>query len=315
MTAQIIDGKAIAQKIIDDLKQQVAELAACNCRPHLVAIQVGDDPATAVYLKSQKKHCEDVGIRHSLHQLPATTRQDELLAHLTRLNADKSVTGIIIHEPLPRDIDESVLQAVIAPHKDIEGVTAVNLGFLAYGEPNLVPCTPLGIIHLMRSVGVPLRGLEVTLIGRGRVVGMPLLLLLLMESVTPTVCHRGTLDLKAHCRNADVLIAATGKPGLVTGDMVKPGAIVIDVGINRVPVLDAAGKPVLDEKGKPKMKTVGDVVFDEAKEVAGHITPVPGGVGPMTVAMLLGNTVLAAKRQCFSCGPDEKAKFREQIPE
>jgi methylenetetrahydrofolate dehydrogenase (NADP+)/methenyltetrahydrofolate cyclohydrolase len=296
MTAQIIDGKAISQKIMDELAVEVAELAKKGCRPHLTAIQLGENQSSVMYVKNQRKHAEQIGIEFTLQQLPDTTAQDEVIDLISRLNIDKSVTGIILQEPLPRQIDESVLHGVIAPHKDVEGVTAVNMGYLAYGEPNLCPCTPLGVVELIKSASGPLRGQETTIIGRGRVVGLPLMLLLLMESVTPTVCHRGTVDLKGHCRNADILIAATGRPNLVTADMVKPGAIVIDVGINRVPALDAAGKPVLDEKGKPKMKTVGDVAFDEVSKVAGHITPVPGGVGPMTVAMLMKNTVIATRR-------------------
>jgi methylenetetrahydrofolate dehydrogenase (NADP+)/methenyltetrahydrofolate cyclohydrolase len=297
MTAQIIDGKAISQKIMAELTEEVAELAGRGSRPHLTAIQLGEDPSSVLYVKNQRKHAEEIGIKFTLNQLPEAAPQDEVLALINRLNADRSVTGIILQEPLPRQIDESVLHGVIAPYKDVEGVTAVNMGYLAYGEPNLSPCTPLGVVVLIKSVDIPLRGQEVTIIGRGRVVGMPLMLLLLTESVTPTICHRGTVDLKGHCRNADILVSATGRAGLVTADMVKPGAIVIDVGINRVPALDAAGKPVLDEKGKSKMKTVGDVAFDEVSQVAGHITPVPGGVGPMTVAMLMKNTVLAARRQ------------------
>jgi methylenetetrahydrofolate dehydrogenase (NADP+)/methenyltetrahydrofolate cyclohydrolase len=303
MTAQILDGKALSEKILAELTEEVADLAKRGTQPHLAAVQVGDDPAATMYVKNQRKHAEQVGIKYTLNQLPEDIPQDRVLVLLNSLNTDKSVTGIIVQDPLPRNIDDSVLHGVVAPHKDVEGVTAVSIGYLAYGEPNLVPCTPLGILHLIKSVDMPLRGLEFTLIGRGRVVGMPLLLLMLMESVTPTVCHRGTVDLKGHCRKADILVAATGRPGLVTADMVKPGAIVIDVGINRVPVLDGSGKPVLDEKGKPKMKTVGDVAFDEVKEVAGYITPVPGGVGPMTVAMLMKNTVMAARKQ-LCCGKE-----------
>jgi methylenetetrahydrofolate dehydrogenase (NADP+)/methenyltetrahydrofolate cyclohydrolase len=301
MTAQIIDGKALSQQILAQLREEVADLARMGAQPHLVAIQAGEHPSSVIYVKSQRKHAEETGIKYTLQQLPETVSQDEVLALLHRLNTDKSVTGIIVQEPLPRNIDESVLHGVIAPHKDVEGVTAVSMGYLAYGEPNLSPCTPLGVVELIKSVIHPLRGQEATIIGRGRVVGLPLMLLLLMESVTPTVCHRGTVDLKGHCRNADILVSATGRANLVTADMVKPGAVVIDVGINRVPVLDEKGKPVLDEKGQPKMKTVGDVDFDAVKEVAGHITPVPGGVGPMTVAMLLRNTVIAARR-LFHCG-------------
>lgn len=298
MTAKIIDGKALAQKIIGELKDEVAELARRGARPHLAAIQIGESHSGALYAKNQRKSAEEIGIEYTLRQLPENTTQAEALSLLAELNNDKSVTGIILQEPLPKGIDETALRDAIAPHKDVEGVTAANMGLLAYGEPNLVPCTPLGVVRLLQSLGIPLRGKETTIIGRGRVVGLPLLLLLLLkESVTPTVCHTGTVDLKAHCLKADILIAATGRANLVTADMVKPGAIVINVGINRVPLLDAAGVPVLDEKGKPKSRTVGDVDFDAVKEVAGHITPVPGGVGPMTVAMLLVNTVAAAKGQ------------------
>jgi methylenetetrahydrofolate dehydrogenase (NADP+)/methenyltetrahydrofolate cyclohydrolase len=296
MPAKIIDGNAISEKILAELKSDVEALKKKNYTPHLVAVQVGENPSSRVYVKNQQRSCEDLGMKYTLDELPVDTKQDALLAHIDKLNADKSVHGIIIQMPLPEGIDQMTVQTHVTPNKDVEGMTAANMGYLVYGEPNLAPCTAMGAYLLIKSLGVPLRGKEVTIIGRSKIVGRPLFLLLLMDSVTPVICHTGTADLKAHARKADILVAAVGKAGFVTADMVKPGAIVIDVGINRVPALDESGRPLLNEKGKPKMKTVGDVDFDAVKEVAGMITPVPGGVGPMTVAMLLKNTVLAAQK-------------------
>ena len=296
MSAQIIDGRAISQEILDRLSREVADLAAGGNQPHLLAVQVGENAASRVYINSQRKKCEGIGIRYTLDELSADTTEAGLLEHIDELNNDESVHGIIVQMPLPEGINPMKAQTSVAPDKDVEGMTAANMGYLVYGEPNLAPCTAMAAYTLIKSLDLPLRGKEVTILGRSKIVGRPLYLLLLVDSVTPVICHTGTVDLKAHARSADILVAAVGRPGFVTADMVKPGAVVIDIGINRVPVLDENGQPVLNEKGRKKMKTVGDVVYDEVAEVAGHITPVPGGVGPMTVAMLLQNTVLAAKR-------------------
>jgi methylenetetrahydrofolate dehydrogenase (NADP+)/methenyltetrahydrofolate cyclohydrolase len=296
MTAKIVDGKTLSEKILAELKSDIEALKAKNAQPHLVAVQVGENPSSRVYIRNQKRSCEELGIKYTLEELPADTTQEGLLAHIGELNSDKSVHGIIIQLPLPEGIDPMKAQTSIAADKDVEGMTAASMGYLVYGEPNLAPCTAMAAYELIKSLDIPLRGKEVTIIGRSKIVGRPLYLLLLIDSVTPVICHTGTVDLKGHARNADILVAAVGRAGFVTADMVKPGAIVIDVGINRVPVLDDNGQSVLNEKGKKKMKTVGDVDYDAVKEVAGMITPVPGGVGPMTVAMLLKNTVLAAHK-------------------
>lgn len=296
MTARIIDGNAASQKLIDSLKREIADLSAKAGQPHLLAVQVGENAASRVYVNSQRKQCEEIGIRYTLDELPENTAEAQLLEHIEKLNADKGVHGVIVQMPLPEGISAMKAQTSVAPDKDVEGMTAANMGYLVYGEPNLAPCTAMAAYTLIKSLDMPLRGREVTILGRSKIVGRPLYLLLLMDSVTPVICHTGTVDLKAHARSADILVAAVGQPGFVTADMVKPGAVVIDVGINRVPVLDEKGQPVLNEKGKKKMKTVGDVAYDEVAEIAGWITPVPGGVGPMTVAVLLQNTVLAAKK-------------------
>jgi len=296
VTAKIIDGKAIARKILDELADEVADLSARGKQPHLLAVQVGEDAASSAYISSQQKRCEEIGIKFTREGLPADAPERQLLERIRQLNDDKSVHGIMVQMPLPEGMNHMKVHTSIAPDKDVEGMTAANMGRLVYGEPNFAPCTAMAAYSLIKSLKMPLRGLEATILGRSKIVGRPLYLLLLMDSVTPVICHTGTADLKAHARNADILVSAVGRPGFVTADMVKPGAVVIDVGINRVPVLDENGQPTLNEKGKKKMKTVGDVAFDEVSKVAGYITPVPGGVGPMTVAMLLRNTVRAAKK-------------------
>ena len=211
------------------------------------------------------------------------------------MNNDHSVTGVILQMPLPDGIDAKKVQTLIAPHKDVEGMNPANMGELVYGNTKLAPCTAMAAVELVKSVGVEIRGKEATIVGRSAIVGKPVSLLLLDLSATPTVCHSGTKDLSAQTRKADILIAAVGKAEMIKGNMIKPGAIVIDVGINRVKELDAQGNPVMNPNGKPKMKTVGDVEFATAREVASYITPVPGGVGPVTVVMLLRNTVEALK--------------------
>ncbi len=292
MTAKLIDGKALAERTLAELKTRIATIAQ---QPHLTAVQVGENPSSRVYLQRQRAACEDIGIKYTLDELPDTTTQAQLHAHIEKLNAATSVHGIILQMPLPDGLDDFAAQQAIAPNKDVEGMTAANMGGLLCGTPNLPPCTAEAAYRIIKSLGLELRGKEVTIIGRSAIVGKPLMLLLLGDSVTPTICHTGTVDMAAHAARADILVAAAGRAGLVTAKMIKPGAVVIDVGINRVPLLDD-GQPVIGENGKKKMRTVGDVDFEAALEVAGSITPVPGGVGPMTVAMLLKNTVIAAEK-------------------
>ncbi len=301
MAAKIIDGKSLAAKFKENIKKEIRELKERHkALPLLIAIQVGENPASAVYVNSQRKSCEEVGINYQLHQLPEASSEEELLKFVEKLNRDDKVTGIILEMPLPQGINSRRVQMAITPMKDVEGMSPSNMGMLVYGSPRLAPCTALAAMELLKSTGVDIKGKEVTVVGHSEIVGKPITLFLLssvLESATPTVCHIATRDLASHTRNAEILIVAVGKAGLIKGDMVKQGAIIIDVGINRVPVLDERGKRVVDNEGNPKMKTVGDIVFEEAFEKASYITPVPGGVGPLTVVMLLRNTLFAYKWQ------------------
>ena len=279
-TAQIIDGKAIAQRIRQELAEEVAEFIQNNSvTPCLAAILVGDDPASEVYIRGKRKACEHVGIDSQLHRLPATTTQDELLQLIAKLNKDDAVHGILVQLPLPSGIDtDQVLQSV-SPNKDVDAFHPTNVGRLVQGKPRFLPCTPHGVMQLLDRSGIDTAGKHAVIVGRSDIVGKPMALLLAARGAdaTVTVCHSRTADLGYHTRQADILIAAIGKPEFITGDMIKPGAVVIDVGVNRT------------EKG-----LVGDVEFASASQVASHITPVPKGVGPMTIAMLLVNTLRAA---------------------
>ncbi|HIJ54018.1 MAG TPA: response regulator [Planctomycetes bacterium] len=284
MGAQLIDGRAVAKRVKEELKKEIVELKEKHkSSPLLLAVQVGENPASASYLKSQKKGCEEVGVGYHVQQLPREVTEQELLQFIKGKNQDDTITGIILQMPLPEQINAEKVQEAIDPSKDVEGVNPQNMGLLIYGWPGLVPCTALAVMELIKSTGTSIKGKQVTLVGHSSLVGKPLTLLLLsspFDSATTTVCHIATRDLAANTRRAEILIVAVGKPGLITGDMVKEGAMVIDVGINRV-----------------EGKLVGDVVFEEAKEKASLITPVPGGVGPVTAAMLLKNTVEAWKIQ------------------
>lgn len=282
--AQLIDGKAVARRVKEEVKKEIVELEEKHkSSPLLLAVQVGENPASAAYLKSQKKGCENVGINYQVQQLPQEVSEKELIQFIKEKNQDSKITGIILQMPLPEQIDAGKVQEAIDPLKDVEGVNPQNMGLLMYGWPGLVPCTALAVMELIESTGTSIKGKQVTLVGHSSLVGKPLALLLLsspFDSATTTVCHIATRDLDAHTRRAEILIVAVGKPGLITADMIKEGAIVIDVGINRV-----------------EGKIVGDVVFEEAIEKASLITPVPGGVGPVTTAMLLKNTIEAWKIQ------------------
>lgn len=295
MSAIIIDGESVAGKIRARLIEEIDTLKKKRFCPHLKAIQVGENASSKLYVQNQQKQCEAIGITYTLDELPANTKEDALIEHIRKLNSDPQVTGIILQMPLPDGINAKKVQTLIAPYKDVEGMNPVNMGELVYGNTKLVPCTAMAAVEIVKSLGIEIRGKEATIVGRSAIVGKPVSLLMLDLSATPTVCHSGTKDLSAQTRKADILIAAVGKAEMVKGDMIKPGAIVIDVGINRVKEFDTNGNPVMNKNGKPKMKTVGDVEFATAKEVASYITPVPGGVGPVTVVMLLRNTVEALK--------------------
>ena len=283
MTAQIIDGKQIALDIRGEVKEETKELVDRGVTPGLATVLVGDDPASAVYVRSKRKACADAGIKAWDHDLPASTPQNELLDLLADLNADDAVNGILVQLPLPEHIDEQAVLEAVSPEKDADGFHPTNLGRLLAGQRLVAPATPAGIQELLVRSNVETSGAEVVVVGRSNIVGKPLAALLMQKgpgaNATVTVCHTGTRDLSEHTRKADILVAAIGRAHAITGPMVKPGATVIDVGINRT------------EDG-----LVGDVDFEAAKEVASAITPVPGGVGPMTIAMLLKNTVALAKR-------------------
>ncbi|WP_282040946.1 bifunctional methylenetetrahydrofolate dehydrogenase/methenyltetrahydrofolate cyclohydrolase FolD [Halomonas alimentaria] len=279
MTAQLIDGKAIAARVRQQVARQVqARREAGGRAPGLAVVLVGEDPASAVYVRNKHNACVEAGIESFRHQLPADTTQGDLEALIDRLNADPAVDGILVQLPLPEQLDARPILERIRPDKDVDGFHPYNLGRLAQRLPLLRPCTPKGVITLLEETGLPIRGLDATVVGASNIVGRPMALELMIAGCTTTVCHRFTRNLEEHVRRADVLIVAVGKPGLVKGEWVKEGAIVIDVGINR------------QEDGR----LVGDVDFEAAAERAAWITPVPGGVGPMTVASLLENTLQAA---------------------
>lgn len=279
--AQIISGKELAARIKQRVSSQVEELKAGGVNPCLAVVLVGDDPASAVYVRGKESDCRECGIESRMLRLPADTTQDQLLEQLKQLAEDRSVHGILVQLPLPAQIDEQAVIAVIPPEKDVDGFSPVNVGRMMIGEECFLPCTPAGCIEMLKSTGMPIAGKRAVVLGRSNIVGKPAAMLLLRENATVTICHSKTENLAQLCGEADILVAAIGKAKFVTGDMVKPGAVVIDVGINR------------DENGK----LCGDVDFAAAEQKASFITPVPGGVGLMTRAMLLVNTIQAARRQ------------------
>lgn len=277
--AKIIDGKHISQEIKDELKQEVAVLKASGRECALAVIQVGNDPASSVYVRNKKKACEYIGIRSLSYELDENTSEDELLASIDKLNADPSVHGILCQLPLPKHMDEDKVIKRISPEKDVDGFHPQNVGALVIGQQGFVSCTPAGIIQLLKRSNIQMEGKHCVVIGRSNIVGKPMALLMLRENATVTICHSRTRNLKGLCKEADILIVAIGKPQFITADYVKEGAVVIDVGIHR------------DENNK----LCGDVKYDEVEPVASAITPVPGGVGPMTIAMLMHNCVEAMK--------------------
>jgi methylenetetrahydrofolate dehydrogenase (NADP+)/methenyltetrahydrofolate cyclohydrolase len=278
MSAQLIDGKRVSEEVLASVRAGIEQLQAAGRRvPGLAVIQVGDDPASKVYVGNKRRACERTGIRSVAHDLPADTSQEALLSLIDALNADATIDGILVQLPLPAHIDAEAVIERIHPDKDVDGFHPYNIGRLAQRIPRLRPCTPYGVMRLLQSAGVNPKGMEAVIVGASNIVGRPMALELLLAGATVTVTHRFTRDLAAHVGRAELLVVAAGKPGLVKGEWVRPGAVVIDVGINRL----ADGR------------LVGDVEFDAAAERAGHITPVPGGVGPMTVAMLMQNTLEA----------------------
>ncbi len=301
MTAQIIDGTAIGQKVRDNVKAAVAaRLAAGKSQPGLATVLVGDRVDSAAYVGMKQKACAELGMTSYHHPLPADVSQEDLEKLIKELNADPKVHGILVQLPLPSHLNEERVLQLISIEKDVDGFSPINLGRLAQKgrEPLFVPCTPFGCIYLLKEAGVQIKGANAVVLGRSNIVGMPAALLLIKEDATVTVVHSRTKDIPGVLRQADIVIAAIGRAEMVRGDWLKPGAAVIDVGINGVPKLDADGKQMISQKtGKPLQKLVGDVNYEEAKEVAGFITPVPGGVGPMTIAMLMNNTLRAAQIQ------------------
>jgi len=281
MAARILDGKALAARIRAGLADEARALTARGVQPGLAVVLVGDDPASHIYVRNKTKACEEAGFRTFDHRLPATTPEGDLLALVAKLNADPAVDGILVQVPLPPGIDARRVLLAVDPAKDVDGFHPDNLGRLLMGEPRFIACTPFGIMKLIEEAGVPLSGAEAVVVGRSNTVGKPIAALLIAADATVTVCHSRTRDLAAAVGRADVLVAAIGRPEMVRGAWIKPGAVVIDVGINRL----------------PSGKLAGDVEFAVAKERASAITPVPGGVGPMTVAMLLSNTLASARRR------------------
>ena len=279
MAAKILDGKATAESLRQEQARRVAELKARGITPGLAVVLVGENPASQTYVRNKERACQAVGIYSEVHRLPQSTSQQELLGLIARLNADPKIHGVLVQLPLPAQLDEEQVILAIRPDKDVDGFHPENAGKLLLGQEAFLPCTPRGILVLLERAGIPVAGREVVVVGRSNIVGKPAGLLFLARNATVSVCHSRTANLAEHTRRADILVVAVGKPGFITADMVRPGAVVVDVGINRV-----------------GDRLVGDVDFDGVSQVAGWITPVPGGVGPMTISMLLENTLEAAER-------------------
>jgi methylenetetrahydrofolate dehydrogenase (NADP+)/methenyltetrahydrofolate cyclohydrolase len=286
MTAKILDGKALGQKLRAGFRQRAEELALTGAPPGLAVILVGDDPASRVYVRNKVNACTQAGFYSEKHVYPLDVEAQTVFDKIAELNANAKIHGILVQLPLPRHFDADAVLNAIAPEKDVDGFRAENVGALMQGQPCFIPCTPYGVMRFFEEEGIPLKGQEAVVVGRSNIVGKPMAMLLMRAGATVTVCHSQTRDLKAHCRRADILVAAVGKARMITGDMIKPNAVVIDVGINRL----ADGK------------LCGDVDFESARQVAAFITPVPGGVGPMTITMLLANTLQSAERIVSNSG-------------
>ena len=279
MSAKILNGREVATLVKDRLKEEVLQLRSKGIYPGLAVVIVGDDPASRIYVNSKKKACDEIGIYSEEYALPSDTSQEELLALVKNLNKKENIHGILVQLPLPPHLDEEEVINTINPSKDVDAFHPQNVGKIMIGNPDFLPCTPAGVMELIKASGVSIEGKECVVVGRSNIVGKPQAMLLLHANGTVTICHSKTNNLKETCKKADILVVAVGKAKMITGDMIKPGAVVIDVGMNRL--------------GNKKL--AGDVDFDSAVQVAGAITPVPGGVGPMTIAMLLKNTVKAAQ--------------------
>ena len=279
MSANIMDGKAVARNIREGLKEEVEGLKKKGIHPGLAVVLVGENPASMVYVKNKGEACRSAGIYSEEHKLPAETKEADLLGLINQLNKDPRIHGILVQLPLPAHINKDRILASVSPEKDVDGFHEINMGRLLIGQEGLVPCTPLGIMQLLEHYHIPVEGRFAVVVGRSNIVGKPVAMMLLQRNATVTICHTRTKNMGEVCRMADILIAAAGRPGMITADMIREGAVVIDVGINRL------------DNGK----LAGDVDFESASKKAGWITPVPGGVGPMTIAMLLYNTVKAAK--------------------
>ncbi len=288
MTARIIDGKKIAEFFRAEYKLRVDRLIEHSVRPGLAVLVVGDDPASHVYVRNKARACEAIGMHSEVHALNAATTPDELAALIDALNRNPSIHGILVQLPLPRQLDERAVIEAIHPDKDVDGFHFANMGALVINESRFPPCTPYGVMKMLEYEGIAVEGKHVVVVGRSNIVGKPLAMMMLRAGGTVTICHSKTRDLGKFTRDADILVTAVGKAGMVTGEMVKAGAVVIDVGINR----------------RADGKLIGDVEFESAKAVASAITPVPGGVGPMTITMLLGNTLKAAERSTGLAGED-----------
>jgi methylenetetrahydrofolate dehydrogenase (NADP+) / methenyltetrahydrofolate cyclohydrolase len=300
MTARILDGNSISATIKAEVAEQLKSLLASGVRPGLAAVLVGDDPGSQIYVRNKVKACHELGLHSQQITLPDSTSTDELLRLTAQLNSRNEIDGILIQLPLPPQVDAQKVLLSVDPAKDVDGFHPMNIGYLSTGHPGLVPCTPAGIMEILNRSGIPTQGAEAVVVGRSDIVGKPTAMLLLNANATVTVCHSKTRDLPAVCRRADILVAAIGRPGMITRDFVKPGATVIDVGINRV--TDAAlfhklfaGNAKREDTFQEKGSVVAGDVHPEVAEVAGAMTPVPGGVGLLTIAMLMSNTVKAAK--------------------
>lgn len=292
MSAQIIDGAALSATLREALKREVAALAPAGFQPGLAVILAGEDPASKVYVRNKIKACAEVGIRSELYEFPMHVSEDAVLDCIRTLNAAAHIHGILVQLPLPRQVDEGKVLETLSVEKDVDGFHVRNVGSLVVGRPGFVPCTPAGCLAMLDHIGCRIEGKEAVVVGRSNIVGKPMALLLLQRSATVTVCTSRTVDLAGHTRRADILVVATGKPRMISAEMVKPGATVIDVGINRL----------------PDGKLAGDVDFEAVKARAGWITPVPGGVGPMTITMLLANTVRSARQHKDAQGADAAAR-------
>jgi methylenetetrahydrofolate dehydrogenase (NADP+)/methenyltetrahydrofolate cyclohydrolase len=298
VVAEIIDGEKLAEILKKEIKFELDSLKKSGVLPSLIALQIGDNPSSKIYVENQRNTCESLGVNYTVWTLSQNTTQEALEDHIRSLNTNPSIHGIIIQHPLPSHIDSIQTIQVMDPNKDVEGLHPLNYGRLFYEEHNLAPCTALAAERLLKYYEPDLKGKEVTIIGHSALVGKPLSMLLLSSkknAPTVTTCHIGTRSLKEHTLRSDIVFVACGVPNLITADMIHKNSIIIDIGINRVAKTDAAGQVILNEKGKPSKKTVGDVDFAEVSKVCKAITPVPGGVGPVTVAMLLSNTVKCAR--------------------